>query len=213
MGKVKTAVICAAGLGSRLGLNIPKCLVPLKDKKIMYYLLELLKEVDDLRIVVGFKEQEVIDYVRQFRKDVIFVRNPNYHSTTNAYSLHLATHDLETPFLTVDGDMIIDPNSFMQFIHSINKGEDVIGVVKATTEDAVFVSFQNDKVTGFSRDRIGNFEWSGIGYFSNIKIRKEGKYVYQELEDHLPIRGIEVNCFEVDTPSDLDYAMNNIDFL
>ena len=57
---------------------------------------------------VGFKEEEVINYVRKIRQDVVFVRNPNYSTTTNSYSLYLGTYDLREPYLTIDGDMIVD---------------------------------------------------------------------------------------------------------
>src|SRR5690554_2474011 len=87
--KVKNVVICAAGLGSRLGLDTPKCLVKLGKHRLIYYLLETLKAVENISIVVGFKEEEVIEYVKSIREDVVFVRNPDYSTTTNSYSLHL----------------------------------------------------------------------------------------------------------------------------
>ena len=212
--KIKNAVICAAGLGSRLGLDLPKCLVEIGQHRLVYYLLKLLKDVENIRIVVGFKEKEVMDYVKRIRKDVVFVRNPDYKTTTNAYSLYLGTHDLKEPFLTVDGDMIVDIDSFRQFADICSPGKDIIGITRAKTDDAVFVAMdENNEITQFSRERISEYEWSGIGYFSNIKIRKEGHYVYQELEDYLPIHGQMIDCYEIDTPSDLAKAYNEIDFL
>lgn len=212
--KIKTAVICAAGLGSRLGLDMPKCLVEIGQHRLIYYLLQLLESFEQIRIVVGFKEQEVINYVKNIRKDVVFIRNPNYRTTTNAYSLYLGTHDLQNPFLTIDGDMIVHKKSFQQFVESCEHEENIIGTTIAKTDDAVFIRM-NDKeeVVEFSRQRIGDLEWSGIGYFSTIKINKEGHYVYQELEAHLPIKGKLVECYEIDTPDDLARAYNEIDFL
>jgi len=71
----------------------------------------------------------------------------------------------------------------------------------------------DEMVSEFSRERISDFEWSGISYFSNITVSKEGNYVYQELEKHLPIKGKMIECYEIDTPSDLAKAYNEIDFL
>lgn len=212
---VKTAVICAAGLGSRLGLNLPKCMVEIGNKRLIDHILENLKSVQDVRIVVGFKEEEVIKYVRERRRDVTFIRNPNYNSTTNAYSLHLGSYDLQEPYINVDGDMILEPNSFKKFLEACEGSEtDIIGVTEAKTEDAVFVSVdENNKVNAFSREKISNLEWSGIAYFKNVKISKEGKYVYQEIESYLPVNAFKIECFEIDTPADLDYAITNIDFL
>jgi len=207
--KIKNAVICAAGLGSRLGLNTPKCLVKLGNHQIIYYLLKALEEVENIRIVVGFKEEDVINVVRKIRNDVIFVRNPNYNITTNAYSLYLGSHDFSEPFLNIDGDMLITKEEFYKFQSAIEVGKDLIGIGKAYTEDAVFVKVNNNKeVIQFSRDKISDLEWTGIAYFSNIKISKTGKYVYQELEDKLPIKACEIECYEIDTPQDLQYVQN-----
>lgn len=207
--KIKNAVICAAGLGSRLGLDLPKCLVKIGNHRLIYYLLNVLHNVQNIRIVVGFKEDEVIEYVRSIRNDVIFVRNPDYRTTSNSYSLHLGSYDLSEPFLNIDGDMFIKQEQFDLFESQIQKGQDLIGITKAYTEDAVYVKLQNGKkVSGFSREKISNYEWTGIAYLNNFKISKDGNYVYQELKDILPIKACEIECFEIDTPQDLEYLSN-----
>lgn len=203
--KIKNAVICAAGLGSRLGLDKPKCLVEINDKPLIYYILEVLKDVENIRIVIGFKEEEVINVVRKIREDVIFVRNPDYQNTTNAYSLYLGSHDLKEPFVNIDGDMYLEKSEFEKFVDAAIEDENLIAYTKSYTEDAVNVKLnEKNQVIAFSRDKISNYEWTGIAYFSNIKISKEGKYVYQELEDKLPINGIELECYEIDTQKDLE---------
>lgn len=210
--KVKNVVICAAGLGSRLGLDMPKCMVKVGPYRIIYYLLKVLKDVPNIRMVVGFKEEEVINYVRSIRKDVVFVRNSSYQSTTNAYSLYLGSHDLTEPFMNIDGDMLISKEQFQYFIDNIKEGEDLIGVTKSYTQDAVFVGLnENEQVERFSREKISDLEWTGVAYFANAKIRKEGKYIYQELENYLPVRALEIECFEIDTPEDMDYVTSRLD--
>lgn len=209
--KVKNAVICAAGLGSRLGLDTPKCLVKLGKHRLIYYLLDILKEVENIRLVVGFKEEEVIEYVKNIREDVVFVRNPDYSSTTNSYSLHLGSYDLKEPFVTIDGDMIIDPENFKLFVDAIDVNEDLIGLTKAKTEDAVFAKIdENNFITEFSREPISKYEWSGIAYFANFKVRKDGQYVYQEIEPYLPMKSVLMECWEIDTPGDLDLVVNEV---
>jgi choline kinase len=209
--KIKNAVICAAGLGSRLGLDMPKCLVPLASKPLIYYLLKSLEGVENVRVVVGFKEDLVIDTVRKIRQDVVFVRNPEYMRTTNAYSLYLGSHDLNEPFLNIDGDMYISRHQLLHFDSQIVEGQDLIGVTKSYTEDAVFVKLnEKEEAIEFSRDKISDLEWTGIAYFANVKIRKNGGYVYQELESKLPIKACQIACYEIDTPADLEYLTNNI---
>jgi|SRR5690554_477557 len=209
--KVKNAVICAAGLGSRLGLDTPKCLVKLGKHRLIYYLLDILKDVENVRIVVGFKEEEVIEYVKNIREDVVFVRNPDYSSTTNSYSLYLGSHDLNEPFVTIDGDMIIDEKNFKIFVDAIDVNEDLIAITKAKTEDAVFAKIdENDFITEFSREPISKYEWSGVAYFANFKMSKSGQYIYQEIEPNLPLKSVLMECWEIDTPGDLDLVMNEV---
>ncbi len=209
--KVKNVVICAAGLGSRLGLDMPKCLVKLGKHRLIYYLLDILRDIENVRIVVGFKEEDVIDYVKSIREDVVFVRNPDYNTTTNSYSLHLGSHDLKDPFITIDGDMIIDPENFQHFVNAIDVNEDLIGLTKAKTEDAVFAKTDdNQNITAFSRKPISKYEWSGIAYFANFKVSENGQYIYQEIEPHLPIKSVLMECWEIDTPGDLDLVVNEV---
>jgi choline kinase len=211
---VNTVVICAAGLGSRLGLDTPKCLVPIGKHKLIYYLLELLKDVPNIRMVIGFKEDDVIEYVRSIRNDVVFVRNPNYSTTTNAYSLHLGSKDLKEPFMFIDGDMILDPESYHTLAKKCEPGMDIVVITEAKTEDAVFVKLDDqNKVVEFSRDPISKLEWAGIGYFSNIKIDEDGQYVYQVIEKHLPIDTAQILCWEIDTPQDLNNTLNYLSFI
>ncbi len=212
--KIKNAVICAAGFGSRLGLDMPKCLVPIGKHKLIYYLLDLLKGVENVRIVVGYKEEEVIDYVKSIRDDVVFVRNPQYASTSNSYSLHLGSKDIQDGFLTIDGDMIISHTNYNKFVEACIEGEDLIGLTPAKTDDAVFVAI-NDKeeAVEFSREKISNLEWCGVAYFANIKMTEVQNYVYQQFLDKLPLKTSVIDCWEIDTPNDLNLALNEIDFI
>lgn len=208
--QVENAVICAAGIGSRLGLDLPKCLVPIGEHRLIYYLLQAMESIKHIWIVVGFKEDEVIRYVKKIRKDVIFVRNPDYRTTTNSYSLHLGSKLIDGPFLNVDGDMILDKRSFLDFVAAVEPGQDLIAYTKAKTEDAVFVDIdEQEYITKFSRQKISEWEWSGIACFSNIKIPSEGGYVYQVLEQDLPLKGKLIECMEIDTPDDLQYLRKN----
>ena len=78
MSPIEHAVISAAGIGSRLGLNKPKCLVEVGGKTLLAQHLERLAEIPNVWVVVGFQEELVIEQVRNLRRDAIIVRNPDF---------------------------------------------------------------------------------------------------------------------------------------
>jgi choline kinase len=214
MQSIKHAVICAAGLGSRLELNIPKCMVNIGHKRIIDYQLDILKDIEDIRIVVGFMEEQVIEYVRKIREDIIFVRNPDYKVTSNSYSAYLASKDIKEPFLLIDGDLLIDSDSFANFLKICNGKESVIGYTESKTEEAVFVSLnaEGNQIYEFidlpKQDILQRqFEWCGVAYLKNIKIMNNAGYIYSELTKHLPLKAHYIKCYEIDTPKDLSLAL------
>ena len=58
-----SVVISCAGIGSRLGLNSTKALINIDGKSLIAWQLELFKDVEDVRIVVGFQASLVIEEV------------------------------------------------------------------------------------------------------------------------------------------------------
>ena len=206
---VKHAVISAAGFGSRLELNIPKCLINIGPRKVIDYQLELLRDIEDVRIVVGFMEDAVMDYVVRIRDDVLFVRNPDYQSTSNSYSLHLATKGLTAPFLTIDGDLLIDPKSFRCFLERCDGNQSIVGVTEAKSEEAVFAHLDSGEheVRAFSLDEKSPYEWSGIAYLKNVEIEKNAGFVFREIDRFLPLPIQKIACHEIDTPEDLNNAI------
>ncbi len=210
MQAVKNVIIGAAGIGSRLGLNMPKCLVYVSGRRIIEYQLELLKDIENIRIVVGFKEEEVMSIVSKIRSDVIFVRNPQYAFTSTMQSICLATKDIKQPFVMIVGDTIIDPNSFNRFLSKCDKTP-LAAITKSSTEDAVFVSLEKDKngnkvITQFQRKEKKDYEWTGISYIDYEHLINQNMFVYNALERFLPIRAEEIDCLEIDTQQDLTNA-------
>lgn len=206
------AVISAAGLGSRLELNRPKCLVTIGENRIIDYQLSLLEDFKEIRIVVGFLEDHVIEYVKRKRPDVLFVRNPYYRTTSNSFSLHLASKDIQGPFLSVDGDLIISPESFSHFVkQTACSAESIVGITKAKTEEAVFVTLDNENnVTGFSLTDKEAYEWAGLAYLNGITIHPNTGFVFKEIEKHLPLPAQSIDCYEVDTQEDLANAVDAV---
>jgi choline kinase len=207
MPSVKHVVIAAAGLGSRLGMGKPKCMVEVQGRPILAYLLDLLDDIEDVRFVIGFGEEQVMETVRKIRSDVIFVRNPNFHSTKTIDSYALGARGIKDSVLYMDADIIFEPASFSRFLSECSSGEYLIGVTDAKTEDAVFVEVDDRKtVRSFSREKQSPLEWANIVYTPPAYFEGKSGDVFQQLAKDLPLKSCYINSFEVDRLSDLEKA-------
>lgn len=207
MSLSKTVVINCAGVGSRLGLGITKALIEIEGKPLIEWQLEMLEEVDDVRVVVGYQADQVINQVLKIRKNVTFVFNHDYLTTGTAASLSLGARYAKGLVISLDGDLLIHPYDFRSFLDS---NEEMIGYCVPTTEDPVLVDIIKDgskeMVTNFSRDS-GEYEWSGLVQIDANNLKSGTGHVYQVLEPFLPIKATPIRCQEIDTPSDYDAAI------
>lgn len=202
------SVIACAGLGSRLGLGLPKCLIEIGGRTILSRLIESLQtKVDRIHVVVGYREELVIEHCARHHRDVVIVRNPMYRDTNTAYSLRLGSIGFKSKVLYVDGDLIIDDRSLSRFI---SRGEGLnllVGITQAKSSQAVFVSTsgigEEAVVRGFHRKPTSGQEWANIFIGAPEVLAQGTGYVYECLEPHLPVAAQEVDLFEVDTPEDL----------
>ena len=203
------AVISAAGLGSRLGLGMPKCMVDVGGKTVIQRQIELLSQIPILRVVVGFEGDAVVDHVSQIRPDAVFVRNPRFRHTSNAHSLFLGSHDLQSGFLALDGDVVIPDGQLEAFVGLIVPGESLLGVCSTRTEQPIGAQFDPDTgvVSALGQRPDLAHEWTGIAYLDGVSFDDDDQaYVFEVLGNHLPLSGAIIECFEIDTPGDLETA-------
>lgn len=208
MSPIEHVVICAAGIGSRLGLNKPKCLVEVSGRTLLDYHLERLAWAQTVWLVVGFQEEDVIAHAMALRPDLIVVRNPDYLRTNTLQSLHLVSQHLSERFLMIDADTLVENTSFDAFVAAAAEHRQLIGISRYTTSDGVRVTLDGagQAVTGFTREPQHEFEWTGIAVLEPHLVVDQPKYVYQAIEPFLPIRGMELKAFDIDTTADLDMA-------
>lgn len=111
------AIILAAGMGRRLGeytKDNTKCMLPINGVKLIDRFLNKLSQMHLSRviIVVGYKGQNVIDYIGnryEGKVKIEFINNPVYDKTNNIYSLALAKEQMkEDDTLLLESDLIID---------------------------------------------------------------------------------------------------------
>lgn len=214
--KIKHAVICAAGLGSRLGKNMPKTLVNItEDKRIIDHQLELVKDFEIVSLVVGYKCEDVVDYVKNKREDLRIVHNPGFKNNSTAFSIDLATKDFDEPYVSIDGDLLINKKEFDNFVNSYD-GKTLLGITPAKTEDGVYVNLnENQEVISFQRQPKTDFEWANIACINKpVIMDKNEDYVYPQFIKHLPLKAFIIeHLYEVDTPGDYEVALANLDKL
>ncbi len=203
----KTVVISCAGMGTRLGLDKPKALVELESRPLIYWQLGMLEEVEDVRVVVGYKAQSVIDTVTAIRPNTSFVFNNDYNSTGTAHSLALGARDAENMVISLDGDLLVHPEDLRALLLSESE---CVGVAPPSTEEPVYVKLREEEgrilAESFSR-QSGDAEWTGLVQLNPDKIEVGYFHVYQLLEPHLPLASIEVRTREIDTPEDYNSAV------
>ena len=199
MSSVKSVVISCAGIGSRLGLGLTKALVQINGRSLISWQLELFKNVEDLRIVVGFQANDIIDEVRKYRDDVTFVFNHRYFETKTGASFFLGARHANEYILEWDGDLLVHPDDVKMILET--DGEFICYSDK-TSDDAVFVKVdEQGNVLKFSRE-YGDYEWTGPACMCKKNLSYSSQNVFNMFEPLLPMRGVKVRAYDIDTYDD-----------
>lgn len=211
MYDIECVVIAAAGMGSRLNGGVPKAIYEVGGRSMISRQLDLLDDFKDVRIVVGYKEDEVVREVLKRRSDVVFVRNPNYTSTTTLTSYSLGSSMSDGRVLYMDADIIIDPESFKSWIAESKKHDQLIAVTKSKTRDAVYVKSVNGKALSFSRTDFSPVEWANIAVLRMPKVQGRFCNVYEMLAELDDLQVAEIESYEVDCKDDLKLALDYLE--
>ncbi|MDF0729877.1 NTP transferase domain-containing protein [Pseudomonas entomophila] len=208
MQNVTCAVIAAAGMGTRIGLGMPKCMIEIDGKTILTRLIEMLRpQVDIIKVVVGYREDMVIEHCAQHHRDVVLVRNKEYRTTNTAFSFDKGAKHTNGKIIYIDGDLIISPESLYQFIAASQKHDILVGLTDSKSENAVFADYQHTPygtiVEAFTRTAKSPLEWANVVSGPSTLLTNANGYVYERLEEHLPLPSMHLELAEVDTANDL----------
>lgn len=142
MIEVPHFVILAAGLGSRLGKLHPKCLTTLDTgETILGRQLRLIDEFNpesDITIVVGFKEEEIRDSVKDSAPHVNFVVNKDFASTNTSKSLlaGLMSFSEAADTMWLNGDVVFS-EAVLPELFNIMKGSTVGTITSRVAEEEI----------------------------------------------------------------------------
>ncbi len=204
MQTVKSVIISCAGIGSRLGLGTTKALIDIGGMSLIRWQLELFKDVEDIRIVVGFEANDVINEVRKYREDAIFVYNHDYFNTKTGASFYLGARDGLEYALEYDGDLLIHPDDAKMLLETPGEW---IAYSDKRSDDAVYVRTNSlGDVISFSREN-GDYEWTGPCCLKREKVKFTSENVFNQLEPYLPMKGIKIRACDVDTYDDYQRAI------
>ena len=122
-GRVRRAVILAAGLGSRLApltIGAPKCLTEINGRPILLRALKALARqgLSEAVIIVGHHADKVRERVGTslYGLNITYVDAPRYVTTNNIHSLWDARDFCDEDILLLEGDVVFDEHVLTQLL-------------------------------------------------------------------------------------------------
>ncbi|MCD6329991.1 MAG: phosphocholine cytidylyltransferase family protein [Candidatus Cloacimonetes bacterium] len=205
MTSIKTAIILAAGRGSRLKeqtLEKPKPMTLVNNVTIIDNLIQELhsQKIKDIVVVTGYMSDKLEKHLQDFHKNtnIIFVENELYNSTNNIYSLWLAKDYMENGFFLFEADVFCYESLISELVHSPHHNLIVVdrfqksmdGTVVELTGDGLVKEMylkrhQGKEFSFYQKYKTVNF-YKLSGYYSQ-------KYFIPKMENH--IKRDDVNVF------------------
>lgn len=176
------AIILAAGMGRRLGEltgDNTKCMLSVNGVRLIDRTLECLSEVGvtKLIMVVGYKAQNVIDYVGQRYKgiEIIYVENPIYDKTNNIYSLYLAKdYLLAEDTLLLESDLIYETSVVRRLVENDYPNLALVDKYESWMDGTVVTLDEEYRINNFISKNY--FKYSDIDqYYKTVNIYKFSK--------------------------------------
>lgn len=213
MQPVEGAVIAAAGLGSRLGLGLPKCLLEIEGRTLLSRLIDLLEpHVQRIHVVVGYREELVVEHCSRHHRETVLVRNADFRATNTARSMAMGARGFTGKVVFLDGDLLVSKPSIDSFIARASTADLLVGLTRQKSEDGVCVRVSSDAadeihtIQGFARNSAYSLEWANVFAGPARMLDAAHGFVFEELGRRLPLPGQVLDLIEVDTPADLNQA-------
>ena len=113
-----TIIICCAGIDTKLGIGVAKSLIKINGKTLIRRQLELLDGYDDVRVVVGYQADQIIEETLKYRRDLMYAFNHDYRNTGAAASLYKGAKGARDFIVFIEGDILIEPEDFKRFLEA-----------------------------------------------------------------------------------------------
>lgn len=176
------AIILAAGMGRRLGeytQDNTKCMLEVNGVKLIDRALEFLyrSKIARVVLVVGYKAQNVIDYVGYDYKGmkIEYVNNPIYDKTNNIYSLFLAKDYLqEEDTILLESDLIYDEAVITKLVNAHFPNLALVAKYETWMDGTMVRINEDNEILNFVPKAA--FKYSDIAfYYKTVNIYKLSK--------------------------------------
>lgn len=213
------AVVLAAGLGTRMGVETPKPLVKVAGREIIFRTMKILsKYVDEFIIVAGKNKERIDEFLRDKGFNYRIVENPT-PERGNGFSFYLSKGYSGKKFILVMGDHVYKE----EFIRRGVEGEGLIGDANpgyVDVDEATKVKCKQGKVEEIGKN-LSDFDLVDTGFFVltdeiyehvEVVVREKEIVELSEIVKLAKIPVTEVSGYfwmDVDTPEDLKKARSS----
>ena len=160
MKDFKTAVILCGGKGSRLGQlgkKIPKTLVKVQNKPILWYILNILKRNSFNHFILTLGHRG--NLIKKYLKNKKYYKNFNIEAVPTGINSSIAQRVFEIKkkilsnnFLLLNGDAVFDNNLKKIYDNHVKKGCGITFLGCSAKLNLGIVGKENNKIVSFDRD-------------------------------------------------------------
>jgi len=194
MDRNRTAVILCGGKGTRLGpigKKLPKTLIKLQGKEILWYILKILKKNNFNHIIlpIGYKGSKIKHFIRKNRK---LISNVNLIDTGVETNIGkrismITSYILSSDFLLLNGDAVFDFDLNKMFLTHKKQKRDITFISSEHTYPYGTVGVRNNKIIDFNRNlkyealRVRHdrnyiaYNYSGMSIINTKNLTKQNK--------------------------------------
>lgn len=201
------AVILAAGEGTRLRpftVSRPKVMIPIANRPIIEYAVEALSQngISDIVFIVGYKKESIMSYFEEGKKfgvNIRYVTQPKPLGT--AHALLQAKKEIESEFLVLPGDNLIDPKEVSKLLDAKEKNSLLIAESEIPSKYGV-VFLERGTVTKIvekPEEKLSNLISTGIHRFTPEvfdvieTVGKEGKHDLTAVVEYMIEKGEKIS--------------------